>query len=148
MNIHTKRWTAIAMLGLALSGCGGGGGAAGDVGAMSVSPNGFTWKATSCPGGVANAESIHSIIGGREPFRVRSTVAGLVVGFADRNNQFVAAQRDANGDMILTGQDPRFVIRTTLPCESEVSVIVLDAFSNNVSVSITVEGNAPVVPVP
>jgi hypothetical protein len=113
---------------------------------FNVSPSEFTWT-TTCPGGgVSNAVSIHSIIGGRQPFRIRSTVAGLEVGFANASNGFVVAPRDANGDMVLTGQDPKFAIRTSLPCDSDVSVIVLDQFSNNVSVSIAVEGTTAATP--
>lgn len=133
----------MALLGLALSGCGGGGGDAGDVTTFTVTPASFTWNTNAaCPGsGVSDADSVHTIIGGEAPFRIRSTVAGLQVGFASPTNQFVAAPLNSDGDLILEGQDPKFAIRTTLLCGSNVSVTVLDRFSRNVAVAITVEGD-------
>jgi hypothetical protein len=143
VNIRTKRWTAIAvLLGLALSGCGGGGGDAGDVGHDVGQRQRALLGVLPVPRwGVANAVSdSFRIIGGREPFRVGSTVDGLEVGFADSNNQFVLPRRAMpTAIMVLTGQDPKFAIRTTLPCGSDVTVLVLDAFSRSASVSVKVE---------
>ena len=142
VNIRTNRWTAVALLGLVLSGCGGGGGDAGDVTTFTVNPSTFTWNTgAACPGsGVTNADSVHLIIGGREPFRISASVPGLQVGLPDNNNQFVPAPI-VNGFLVLSGQTPRFAIRTSLPCGSDVAVTVLDAFDRNVSVSIKVEGD-------
>lgn len=139
----TKHWLIVAVLGAALSGCGGGGGDAGDVTTFAVSPASFTWNTgAACPGsGVANADSVHTIIGGDAPFRIRSTVSGLQVGFANSNNEFVPAPLNGDGDLILEGQDPKFAIRTSLSCGSDVQVLVLDRFSRNVAVSIKVEGD-------
>lgn len=129
------------MLVAGLAACGGGGDEAGDVDSMSVLPDSFTWKTSSCPGGVADAVSVHTINGGLAPFRIRSTVSGLEVGLTNANNEFVAASKNAEGDLVLEGRDPKFSIRANLPCESDVSVTVLDNYSNSTSVSIKVEAS-------
>lgn len=134
------------MLVAGLAACGGGGDEAGDVKAMIVDPAKITWSTSSCPGGVADAVSVHTINGGRSPFRVRSTVQGLEVGLSNANNDFVAASKNADGDLVLEGRDPKFAIRTTLPCNSDVSVTVLDNFSTLVSVSVKVEEAASTTP--
>ena len=139
VNMHTNRWLTIALLGTVLSGCGGGGDASGDVTTFSVNPTARTYG-TVCPegggGGVVDQISEHTIIGGRQPFRVRSTDEGLEVGLFT-SGVFVPAPPDR--DLILEGQDPEFAIRTTLPCGSDVTVLVLDLQSRNASVSIKVE---------
>lgn len=127
------------MLVAGLSACGGGGDEAGDVDTMTVLPSSFTWATSSCPAGVAGEVSVHTINGGLAPFRIRSTVAGLEVGLTNANNEFVAATKNADGDLVLEGRDPKFSIRTTLPCNSDVSVTVLDNYSTPFSVSIKVE---------
>lgn len=127
------------MLVAGLAACGGGGDEAGDVETMTILPAAFTWKAFSCPGGVADAVSVHTINGGRSPFRIRTTVEGLEVGLTNANNEFVAASKNAEGDLVLEGRDPKFSIRANLLCESDVSVTVLDNYSNSASVSIKVE---------
>ena len=127
------------LLGLVLSGCGGGGGDAGDVTTFTVNPSSITYGANPCSMAVVSGEvSVHTIIGGEQPFRVRSTISGLEVGLINATNQFVPTPM--NQFLVLTGQDPAFAIRTTgLGCPSDVSVLVLDSFSRNVSVSIKVE---------
>ena len=128
----------------ALTACGGGGDVAGDVATFSAIPSGFTWT-TACPdgggGGVVGAVSIHTINGGQPPFRLRSTVAGLEVGLVSPDNQFVAGVLNSEGDLVLDGKDPKFAVRASLGCDSDVSVTVLDYHSNPIQVSIKVEGS-------
>lgn len=119
------------------------GGAPGDVATFAVLPSSFTWTtgtATSCTG-VAGAVSVHTINGGAAPFRVRATVIGLEIGLADDNNQFVRVDL-TGGDLVLTGRDPKFAVRTSLPCPSDVTVNVFDNFSRPASVSIKVEAGS------
>jgi len=125
---------------LALTACGGGGDVAGDVATFSAIPSSFTWGAVCPGGGVAGAVSIHTINGGQPPFRLRSAVDGLEVGLASADNQFVAGVLNSDGDLVLEGKDPKFAVRATLGCDSDVSVTVLDYHSNPVQVSIKVEG--------
>lgn len=132
-----------------LAACGGGGDVAADVKSISVLPSGFNWT-TDCSNGegVAAAVSIHTINGGKPPFRLRSVVRGLEVGLVDANNQFVAPGSNvlnSEGDLILSGKDPKFAIRSTLSCDSDVSVLVLDYFSNTAVVNITVKDSKPQV---
>lgn len=129
------------MLVAGLAACGGGGDEAGDVETMNVLPPGVTHLADSCPAGVADRVSVHTINGGLAPFRIRSTVAGLEVGLTNANNEFVAATKNAEGDLVLEGRDPKFSIRANLACGNDVSVTVLDNYSNAVSVSIKVEAS-------
>jgi hypothetical protein len=124
-----------------LAACGGGGGDAGDIGSFSVLPSSFTWVAPSCPAGVIDAVSIHTINGGKSPFRVRSQTTGIEVGLVSPTNNFV--QPDPSnfngGDLVLTGKDPQFAVRSTLSCADKPNVLVLDDFSQVVEVSVTVE---------
>lgn len=123
----------------ALTACGGGGGAAGDVATFAVLPSSSTYTVTTCAGGgVAGAVSVHTINGGAAPFRVRGT-AELVVGLASASNDFVPALLNADGDLVLNGRDPKFAVRATLACPSDVSVYVFDNFSRSAAVSIKVE---------
>ena len=131
---------------LALTACGGGGDNAGDVSTFSVVPAGFTWtRAATCPDMTpGGGDSIHTINGGQAPFRVRSA-NGLTVGLASAANAWVAppaGMLNAEGDLVLTGKDPKFAIRASLGCPSEVSVIVLDYHSKRVAVTITTAGGS------
>lgn len=94
---------------------------------------------------LSGGDSIHTINGGQPPFRVRATVAGLTVGLASAANAWVAppaGMLNAEGDLVLTGKDPKFAIRASLGCPSEVSVIVLDYHSKRVAVTITTAGGS------
>lgn len=141
MQVLSFKWIGAVMLVAGLAACGGGGDEAGDVDSMTILPSGFTWKSDTCPAGVTDAVTVHTINGGRSPFRIRSTVQGLEVGLTNANNEFVAASKNAEGDLVLDGRDPKFSIRANLPCESDVSVTVLDNYSNSASVSIKVEAS-------
>ena len=136
---HIK-YLSILTVSLVAVGCGGGD--AKDATNFSVQPSGFS-HLTTCPGSVTDSVSVHTVNGGRAPFRLRSVTPGLEVGFASpTDNRFVeasASNRNADGDLILDGRDPKFAIRATLGCNSDVSVIVLDDTSAVVSVSIKVE---------
>jgi hypothetical protein len=125
---------------LLLAACGGGSPDA-DSATFSVQPNAFAWKDTEqeCLSGPIGGVSIHTINGGRQPFRVRVSVSGIEVGLASATDQFVAGAKNAEGDLIVNGRDPRFAVRTTLPCGSDVSVLVLDDTSALISVSIKTE---------
>lgn len=129
----------------ALVACGGGGDVAGDVATFSVFPSEVTWTPTTCPAlGVSGAVSIHTINGGKPPFRVRSQIPGIDVGLVDASNQFVvpgAGMLNGEGDLVLSGKDPKFAVRSEAPCGSDRGVLVLDYFSNAVSVSIKVEAS-------
>jgi len=137
----------------ALAACGGGGDVAADTATFSVLPSQVTWTTDDCPGGVSGATTVHTINGGKPPFRVRSQFSGIEVGLADSANQFVvpsAATFNGEGDLVLNGKDPKFAVRATVPCESDRGVVVLDYFSKAVSVSIKVEKSkdTPVVTTP
>lgn len=132
---------------LALTACGGGGDVAGDVATFSAIPSEFTWS-TACPdgggGGVVGAVSIHIINGGRPPFTLISSVSGLEVGLVSPDNQFLvppSSMLNSAGDLVLDGKDPKFAVRASLGCDSDVSVTVLGDDSRSASVSIKVEGS-------
>lgn len=89
-----------------------------------------------------NAVSVHTINGGKAPFRVRSQ-SGMDVGLVGVNNEFLdpsLSMINAEGDLVLTGKDPKFAVRSTLECGSDLSIIVLDHFSKTALVSIKVVG--------
>lgn len=133
------------MLVAGLSACGGGGDQAGDVADFAILPSSMTY--TDCVGGVDAQVSIHTINGGLEPFRVRVTVQGLELGLTNANNEFVeppASAFNSEGDLVLTGRDPKFAVRATLACSSSVDVVVLDNYSESATVSIKTE--APATP--
>jgi hypothetical protein len=125
-----------------LSACGGGSPDK-DSATFSVQPSEFTYKPTTaqCTQGSVGGDSIHTINGGQQPFRVRVSIPnpGLEVGLASSTNQFVAAVKNAQGDLIVNGRDPKFAVRAALTCGSSVSVLVLDDTSALVSVKITTE---------
>lgn len=129
----------------ALTACGGGGDVAGDVATFSAIPSEFNWS-TTCPdgggGGVAGAVSLHIINGGQPPFRLSSSIGGgLEIGLVE-NDQFVPptpSMFNSDGYLVLDGKDPRFAVRATLGCKSDVGVTVLDYHSKVANVSIKVD---------
>lgn len=146
MQLRLIQWSLGALLASVLAACGGGGDEAGDVTGFSVLEPSMTWTAASCPAGVVDAVSIHTINGGQPPFRVRASVDGLEVGLTNASNEFVPAPLNAEGDLVLTGKDPKFAIRTTLPCPSDVTVRIFDYHSRTTAVSIKVEGSETATP--
>lgn len=124
----------------ALASCGGGGDVAGDVATFSVLPSSSTLDATCPGGGVENRISIHTINGGKPPFRVRSQTKFIEVGLVNSDREFVEPSPSmlVNGDMVLAGKDPQFALRSTLGCGSAPLVLVLDYFSKIASVTLTV----------
>lgn len=118
---------------------------AGDVTGFTVFPSSFAWTATVCPDGVGDAVSIHTINGGQPPFRVRTQSPDIQVGLVAANNEFQEPSVgliNAQGDLVLTGKDPKFAVRSTLACASSLSVLVLDYHSKTVSVGISVAAPA------
>jgi hypothetical protein len=127
---------------LLIASCGGGGDVSADVSTFSVKPSEFVWLANCPEGGVEDAVSIHTVNGGRSPFRIRSQTPGIDVGLVDESNGFVdpAPSMINRGDLVLTGKDPKFALRSTLACGSSLSVLVLDDSSRVVEVNIRVSG--------
>lgn len=126
---------------VAVASCGGGGDVAGDVTGFAVLPPSFTWTARFCPDGVGDAVSIHTINGGRPPFRVRTQSPDIQPGLVDANNEFVdppSNMFNGEGDLVLNSKDPKFALRSTLPCRASLSVVVLDYHSKTASVGISV----------
>ncbi|MDM7949202.1 hypothetical protein [Hydrogenophaga sp.] len=144
MKRFKKTLVALSMLSL-LGACGGGDEDIGNAIALNVNPTGFTHLIATCPaGGVTNGLSIHIINGGFGPFRVKATVTGLTVGFAN-GNVFVpptASQINSEGFMLVDGQDPSFAVNANLACGSDVGVVVLDSRSNSVTINIKVDAPA------
>lgn len=128
-----------------LSGCGGGGEAAADITEMSVVPKEYVGKCAS--GQVAiSFEVVHTINGGRQPFRVRSNSPTVQIGYTNPTTKAFElpppSAFNASGDLILTGKDPQFSVRYSgLGCglKSEGSVTVLDDFSRVASPTYTAE---------
>ena len=136
---------SLAMAAAILCGCGGGGDVAGDVSGMSLLPSSIKMKCVGDDKSVMLA-GVHSINGGQPPFRVRSHVPGVEIGYAAADNTFVAPPAsafNAEGDLVISGKDPKFAVRYLgLVCgggASEAAVTVLDYHSATVSPSYTAE---------
>ena len=126
----------VVLVSLVVAGCGGGD--AQDATGFIVNPTEVAYKCVPGRSGL----SIHTISGGREPFRVRTTTTStnLLIGLADSNNEFVPATLNPEGDLILKGRDPKFAVLTDLSsCGSKVSIQVIDDTSAFVFVEIEVE---------
>ncbi|MDO8903247.1 hypothetical protein [Hydrogenophaga sp.] len=127
---------------VALTACGGGGDEPGDVGEMAVDPAAVTWTISSCDRATSNALSVHTINGGKPPFRLLNSFPQnfefgtiQVVNGAQR---YVPLPLSSTGVAELRGKDPQFAVLTSAGC-SDISFIVLDQDSQRVNVEITVE---------
>jgi len=139
-----KLWqfSGVVLSSLALSGCGGGGDVAGDVGAMVVDPAAVTWSIRSCSFSTNNALSVHTINGGHPPFRLlNSFPQHFEFGTIQTVNgvqRYVPLPLSSTGVAELRGKDPQFAVLTSASCSS-ISFVVLDYHSQRVNVEIKVE---------
>ncbi len=135
---------ALILSAFSLTACGGGGDVAGDVGVMSVLPSSYS-DTCSLTDTSLNYEVVHSINGGQPPFRIRTHLANVSVGYASSDNLFVTAPASAfnsDGDLVLSGKDPKFAVRylgLTCGATAEAAVTVFDYHSNTVSPCYTAE---------
>lgn len=122
--------------------CGGGGDEPGDVEAMVVDPAAVTWTISSCDRSTNQALSVHTINGGKPPFRLlNSFPQNFEFGTLEVVNgvqRYVPLPLSSTGVAELRGKDPQFVVLTSASC-SDISFIVLDLDSQRVNVEITVE---------
>lgn len=134
--------TGVVVSVLALASCGGGGDEPGDVDAMVIDPAGVNWQASSCSNGVFRARSLHTINGGKPPFRILNSFPQNFefesVHVVNGIYQYVPLELSPTGVAQLNGKDPQFAVLTTARC-SEISFVVLDLDSQRVTVEITVE---------
>ena len=126
----------------ALAACGGGGDEPGDVGEMVVDPSGVTWTISSCDRATNRALSVHTINGGKPPFRILNSFPQNfefgTIQIVNGSEQYVPLPLSSTGVAELRGKDPQFAVLTSAGC-SEISFIVLDLDSQRVNVEITVE---------
>lgn len=139
-----KFWkiSSIVAFAVALSACGGGGDEPGDVGEMVVDPAAVTWSISSCDRGTNRALSVHTINGGKPPFRILNSFPQNfefgTIQVVNGTQQYVPLALSSTGVAELRGKDPQFAVLTSAGC-SEISFIVLDLDSQRVNVEITVE---------
>ena len=109
-----------------IAACGGGGGDAGDAIEFSVLPEEIKYTAgkgdLNCTG-LAGATTVFTINGGEAPFRI-----------VNSHPDIFSVDKTA-----VSGKDPQFKVVLNGGCGENLGVIVLDAFSNATTVSITIE---------